>query len=79
MNKKLYAIILLAVVSMFAGYNVYQNLKSDVTLSDLALANVEALADDEINPLCPNGCITKKPKGCYCNGWYPNLQEYGEK
>lgn len=38
-------------------------------MSDLALANVEALADDEINPLCPNGYVDNG-SGCACNGIY---------
>jgi predicted RNA-binding Zn ribbon-like protein len=43
---------------MAAGWNVMQS-QSEKTLSDVALANVEALADENILPIlsCPNyGC-----------------------
>ncbi|MDY3266531.1 MAG: hypothetical protein SOX26_03220 [Phocaeicola sp.] len=38
-------------------------------MSDLALANVEALANDEENPLFPNGCVDNG-SSCDCNGIY---------
>lgn len=41
MRKKFFATMI--VVAAFAGYNVYQSQNTN-TLSDLALANVEALA-----------------------------------
>ena len=41
MKKKFYAALLAVAVIAFTGYNVYQS----STLSDLALANVEALAN----------------------------------
>lgn len=44
MGKKTLATMIVAVVALFAGYNVYQS-QSTVAMSDLALANVEALAD----------------------------------
>ena len=44
MKKKLYAVLIVAVVGVFAGYNIYQSQRMD-TISDLILANVEALAD----------------------------------
>jgi hypothetical protein len=43
MKKKLLATVMVAVVAAIAGYNVYQG-QSDVQLSDIQLANVEALA-----------------------------------
>lgn len=45
MGKKKFAMLIIAVVAMFAGYNVYQS-QNRVVLSDLALANVEALAGE---------------------------------
>jgi hypothetical protein len=44
MKKKLLATAMVAVVAAIAGYNVYQG-QSDVQLSDVQLANVEALAE----------------------------------
>ena len=38
-----------------------------MSLSDLAIENAEALADD-VNPLCPDGCVDPKTKTCLCNG-----------
>ncbi len=58
-----------------AGYGVYSSQKSNTTMSELALANVEALADNE-NPMCPNGCVSSG-SGCLCNTWYPTYREYG--
>lgn len=46
MKKKNYAAIMIAVVVMFVGYNIYTT-QNENTLSDLALANVEALAGGE--------------------------------
>ncbi|MEL5893777.1 NVEALA domain-containing protein [Bacteroides sp. GD17] len=43
---KLFAILMVAVVATFAGYNLYQSQRME-TMSDLMLANVEALADNE--------------------------------
>ena len=47
MKKKYYAALLAVVVIAFTGYNVYQSQKADASLSDLAMANVEALANGE--------------------------------
>ncbi len=73
MNKKHIKVTLVAVVALISGINVFNAQKTE-SLSDIALANVEALADDEINPLCPNGCLDNGD-GCYCNGWHGDLRE----
>lgn len=44
MGKRTLATMIVAVVTLFAGYNVYQS-QNTVAMSDLALANMEALAD----------------------------------
>ena len=44
MKKKLMGIVTIIAIAAVAGYNVYAS-RSNVKLSDLALANVEALAD----------------------------------
>ena len=46
-----------AAFAVVAGYGIYSNQKAD-NMSDLMLANVEALADYEVNPDCPNGCTS---------------------
>ena len=53
--------------------NVYNSQKSDV-MSELALANVEALADDDENPMCENGCLDNGD-GCLCHYWFPTYRE----
>lgn len=54
MKKKLFAVLIAVVIAAFAGYNNYQSQKMRTGMSDLMLANVEALADFEWNE----------------NGWY---------
>lgn len=49
MGKKIFAAFVVAVCVGFAGYNVMQSQTDKNMLSDLLLANVEALAaDDEV-------------------------------
>ncbi len=75
MSKKFFATLIVAVVATFAGYNIYQSQKT-VTMSDLALANVEALANDNENSGCPNGCVDGGD-GCTCNGIHVTIwKEY---
>lgn len=45
MKKNFLKVTLVAAFALIAGFNVYNAQKSDV-MSDLVLANVEALADD---------------------------------
>ena len=54
MKKNILKATLVAAFGLIAGFNVYNSQKSDV-MSELALANVEALADDGENPMCENG------------------------
>ena len=44
MGKKIFATLIVAVVATFAGYNIYQSQRAKNTMSELAMANVEALA-----------------------------------
>ena len=46
MKKKIFGAALIAAMAITAGWNFNQS-KNEVELSDLALANVEALANDE--------------------------------
>lgn len=48
MSKKIFAALIVAVVATFAGYNIYQSQRAEVTISDLTMANVEALARYEL-------------------------------
>ena len=49
MKKNILKATLVAAFGLIAGFNVYNSQKSDV-MSELALANVEALADDAESP-----------------------------
>ena len=43
MSKKIFAAVIVAVVATFAGYNIYQSQRVEMSMSDLAMANVEVL------------------------------------
>ena len=59
MNKKHIKVTLVAVVALISGINVFNAQKTEM-LSDIALVNVEALADDE-NPGSHNHGPTRNP------------------
>ena len=61
MQKKIFAIPIVAVVALFTGYNIYQGQSAKATLSDLALANVEALATGVVEPGTHNHGPTRNP------------------
>lgn len=73
--KKIVKIAFVVAFAAIAGCGVYVSQKSDL-VSDLLLANVEALANDTENPWCPNGCVANG-NGCQCYTWYGDLKEYG--
>ena len=70
--KKFMKIAFVAAFAAIAGYGVYANQKVD-TMSDLMLANVEALARYEVNPDCLR--CTSGNTGCYCYKTYPDQRE----
>ena len=74
MKKKLLFTFVGAVMVSFAAYSSLQS-NEEVSLSDMAMENVEALAsvDPVINPECPNGCLTD-PGSCKCNGPHPFIE-----
>lgn len=45
--KNILKVTLVATFALIAGYNLYNSQKTDMEMSDLALANVEALAQSE--------------------------------
>ena len=73
MKKNILKATVVAAFALIAGFNVYNSQKSDV-MSELALANVEALADDDENPMCENGCLDNGD-GCLCHYWFPTYRE----
>ncbi|MBQ4057069.1 MAG: hypothetical protein IJD32_08245 [Bacteroidaceae bacterium] len=46
MKKNIRAVMMIAAVALIAGVNVFNSQRA-IAMSDIALANVEALADDE--------------------------------
>ena len=80
MKKNMIKVAFVVAVAMVGGITVFNAQKSDV-LSDIAMANVEALAEGEgeggditINPECKNGCL-KDVDGCYCYHKYSDYKE----
>ena len=51
MKKKIFGAVIIAAMALAAGWNFNQS-KNEVELSDLALANVEALANGESGGSC---------------------------
>ena len=60
--KKLIKVVAVVAFVMFAGYNVLKVQKTEA-MSDIAIANVEALADDELATMYK---IIKKATRIYC-------------
>lgn len=68
MRKKIFAAMIVAVIAIFAGYNIFQSQRAENTMSDLAMANVEALAFGEDN--------TGEDVDCFKNISSPTEDEY---
>ena len=65
--KKMMKLAFVAVIAAVAGYNVYQSQSVMNGMSEFALANVEALANDESNPCSnPSHCFYLEGETC----WY---------
>ena len=62
MKKNILKATVVAAYALVAGFNVYNSQKSDV-MSELALANVEALAESELSQKCGD-CSTDKQVYC---------------
>lgn len=65
--KKIIKIAFVVAFTAVAGYGVYTSHKTDNVMSELMLANVEALANDESNggPVDPNKAYGYKLTNCY--------------
>ena len=76
MKKNILKVTLVAAIALFAGYNVYSSQKT-VEMSDLALANVEALAQDENSG---SSCFYRITYRCgivdYTIPWRPTMTIY---
>ena len=74
MRKKIFGAVLIAVMAVAAGWNYQQN-KQSVELSDLAMANVEALADPEIIVGVPCAQVCQN---CWCIYFDPYEEVEGQ-
>ena len=72
MKKNILKATLVVAFALIAGMNVYNAQQSDI-MSDLVLANVEALARNEISN-CANGCRDNR-RGCSCGVSCPGWKE----
>lgn len=74
MKKNIFKVALVAVFALIAGWNVYNSQKEDA-MSDIALADVEALAATEIRCTSVVGtlfyCVPNMMLACYCDGARP--------
>lgn len=74
MMRKYLKFAFVAAFAAIAGYGAYASQKADA-MSDLMLANVEALARYEGNPECPNGCTSSLNSYCICYKIYRDMRE----
>ena len=78
MKKKIFSAAFAVVIMAVAGYNVYMN-QTKSKMSELALANIEALAGDEnaTGTLddCNKICVTDY--NCHCHITYPGTDIEG--
>ena len=74
MKKRILSATIIAAVAIVAGWN-YQQSENEMELSDLALANVEALADGEviIGVPCAQVC-----QNCWCIYFSPYEEVEGQ-
>ena len=72
-KNKAFAGIGVFAFALFMALNMNASINGNSNM-DIALANVEVLAQGEINPECENGCIDECGK-CYCYGLH-NYAEY---
>lgn len=72
MKKKTCVVMMVAAFALIISTNMRNSQKTTV-ISDIALANVEALADDE-HESCLKICMNGN-EGCFCYQWYSYLKE----
>ena len=70
MKKNILKVVLVAAIAIVAGYGVYTN-QTEVTMSDVMLENVEALAIPEQ----PNVDDCIRMTGSVCEALHPNDPE----
>lgn len=80
MNKKIFGAVLITAIAFAASWNFHQN-KNQTKLSDLALANVEALANGEniSGKICFYQGTTNYDEFIPCDAKYPNIGKCKER
>ena len=80
MKKKIFGVALIAAMALAAGWNFNQS-KNEVELSDLALANVEALAsgEDTSGKICFYPGTSNYDELIPCDAAYPNIGKCKER
>ena len=76
MKRKIFGTFAIIAIAVVAGYNVYTSMNKEIQLSNLALSNVEALAQGEWGQGMPKSyfmnksvwyCIMQRgDTSCYC-------------
>ena len=74
MNRKVMKVAFVVAIAIVSGINVFNAQKSNV-LSDIALANVEALADNEID-MRMGYMLVEKTSTCSVCEWTGNASDY---
>lgn len=69
--KRKIKIMIIALFSLASGYSIYNSQKKDITLSDIFLDNVEALAG-EAGPTWNHHKRVTKSGGECCEKYWPN-------
>lgn len=63
-------IISCACAALIVGASLVVN-SGKSSSEDLLLLNAEALAEAEVNPACPNGCVEPYGNWCFCFEEHP--------
>ena len=74
MKKKLITIVAVGCFALLTAAYTFFSTETNQANS-LMLENIEALAQSEINPDCPNGCLTESGY-CFCFRPYPKKEAY---
>ena len=79
MKKIILKITFIAAVAVASAYTTYSQSQKVEVLSDLALENVEALAQFECVSVTGDilfYCVSDLMRSCYCNGLHPGRGYY---
>ena len=74
MNKNIRAVMMVAAIALIAGVNVFNSQRA-IAMSDIALANVEALAEGEID-MRMGYMLVEKTSTCSVCEWTGNASDY---